>query len=939
MSTDYKSTIFLPKTSFSMRASLPQKEPMILKKWKDMNLDTKIQALNKDKEPFVLHDGPPYANGHIHVGHAFNKILKDVVNRYHHLDGKHVNFVIGWDCHGLPIEWKIEEGYRKKGKEKDDIPFLDFRKECREYADTWIKVQREGFQRLGLLANWETPYITMSFEAEAKVVEELGKFFLNGSLYKGVRPVQWSVVEKTALAEAEVEYKDKTSSAIDVAFPVAETKIQELKDAAVVIWTTTPWTLPGNRAIAYGDDILYSLVEITDKTNVDLNISWEKVLIAEDLIDAFCQRTGISQYEIQKTYKGRDLEGMTCHHPFVGQGYDFSVPLIPGDHVTTEAGTGLVHTAPGHGQEDFVVGNAFGLEVPQTVGPDGVFYKHVPLFGGQHVYKVNPVVLDKLAKAKCLLSAHDMVHSYPHSWRSKAPLIFRTTPQWFISMEKNHLRDKALQGIEDTQWYPQQARQRITSMVRDRPDWCVSRQRAWGTPIPIFIHKETGTPLRDGKVWGRVVEKIRKDGGDAWFQYDNATFLAPDYNPDDYEKVTDILDVWFDSGCTHAFVLEDRNDQTWPADLYLEGSDQHRGWFQSSLLEACGTRGSPPYKSVLTHGFVMGEDGRKMSKSAGDALAPHVISEQMGIEILRLWVVGSDYTEDVNLSPGILKYYQDIYRRYRNTLRYLLGGLRQYSVDERVDYDQLPELEKWVLHRLQDLDRQRKEAFKNYRFQSFFHELHTFCSTDLSAFYFDIRKDSLYCDAPEDLKRRSLRTVFSHVFDCLTTWLAPVLCFTTEEAFWAHKGEDDSIHLQIFPELPKMWYQEGLAEKYQKIRKLRGGLTYILERMREKAIIGSSLQAKLNIYDPENRFDRQINWAELSIASEVVFINHAPTEDVYPHGIVDMPNIVIQGQIAQGEKCGRCWRVLPEVGQLESPDLCQRCDFVVKTLQMEKVVW
>ncbi len=621
LKTDLKNSVFLPKTSFPMKAGLATKELDFLAYWESMDLYKKLRDQSKGREKFILHFGPPYANGHIHIGHALTETLKDIVNKTYQMMGYDAPMVPGWDCHGLPIEWKIEEAYRAAGKNKDDVDVLEFREECRTFANKWIAIQKEEFKRLGIIADWKNPYITMDFAAEAAVVEQLGHFVMDGSLYRGLKPVMWSVVEKTALAEAEVEYKDHTSDSIFVKFPITKTNHEVLKDAFAVIWTTTPWTLPGNRAIAYGADVSYACV-LNKTTN-------EKYLMAADLVDSVMKVTAVEAYEILRTLTGAQLEGIVAAHPFHAGGYTFDVPLLPGDHVTTDAGTGLVHTAPGHGLEDFEVGKQFALEVPETVGPDGVYYAHVPLFAGQHIFKVNPVVLDKLREAGNLLHTGKLIHSYPHSWRSKAPLIYRATAQWFVSMDTTDLRQKALAAIDEVNWIPASGRNRIRSMVEGRPDWNLSRQRAWGTPMTLFVHKETGELLRDPSVYKRIVEAIRKEGGDAWISSPSSRFLGDSYKADDYEKVNDILDVWFDSGCTHEFVLRERPELTWPADLYLEGSDQHRGWFQSSLLESCGVNGQAPYKNVMTHGFTLDERGYKMSKSLGNTVAPEEVIKKM----------------------------------------------------------------------------------------------------------------------------------------------------------------------------------------------------------------------------------------------------------------------------------------------------------------------
>ena len=819
MSVDYKSTVYLPKTDFPMKAGLASKEPELLERWVKLDLYNRQREQSNGKDKFVLHDGPPYANGNLHIGHALNKILKDVITRCQQMLGKDANYVPGWDCHGLPIEWKIEEKYRKIGADKDAVPPVEFRRECREFAEHWIDVQRDQFRRLGIIGDWENPYTTMTYEAEAQIVAELGKFLLNGSLYRGAKPVFWSVVEKTALAEAEVEYHDHTSNTIYVRFPIREATATDIvKGASIIIWTTTPWTIPGNRGIAYNASDEYVRLRVTAVGENTLSRIGEEIIIAKSLIDKVSTECAITDYQILIEFVGGELEGAICSHPFNGQGYEFEVPLLAGDFVDMETGSGFVHIAPGHGFDDWELGNKHGLSVPETVLDDGLFAEHVPLFGGNHVFKADVLVIEQLKEAGCLLAAGKIQHSYPHSWRSKAPLIFRNTPQWFISMEINHLREKALNAIEETVFFPTSGKRRLAGMIETRPDWCVSRQRAWGVPITVFVNKETGEVLRDATVMGRIVEAIRKEGADAWFTSDPSRFLGDRFKAENYEQVMDILDVWFDSGSTHSFVLEDRDDLDWPASLYLEGSDQHRGWFHSSLLESCGTRGRAPFDAVLTHGFVMAEDGQKMSKSLGNITAPQEVVEQNGADILRLWVVGSDYSEDMRIGPEIVKYHTDIYRRLRNTLRYILGNLHGFNDAERLQISEMPELERWVLHRITELDGMLRVACSNFEFQPLFNELHSFCAVDLSAFYFDIRKDSLYCDRVDAIKRRAVRTVLDELFNCLTAWLAPFICFTAEEAWLTRfSGEDESVHLRLFPEIPKNWRNDALAAKWQNV--------------------------------------------------------------------------------------------------------------------------
>ena len=926
--TDYKDTVFLPKTDFPMKAGLPDLEPKLLDQWS--GLFAAVRQSSQGREKFVLHDGPPYANGNLHIGHALNKILKDIIVRTRQMDGKDAHYVPGWDCHGLPIEWKIEEKYRAEGKDKDQVPVVEFRQECRDFAAHWIDVQRAEFKRLGILGDWDRPYLTMDFKAEAAIAAELGKFLMDGSLYRGAKPVLWSVVEKTALAEAEVEYHDHTSITIWVKFPIVTPSHPDLTGAKVVIWTTTPWTMPGNRAVAYGPDIEYLLIEVTEVLSADAGVTvGERLLVAESLWSQLQHGGNMQKPQmfrsavIGQPMLGSTLAGTVCehplkHHPDAGNGYDFPVPLLAGGFVTDSDGTGFVHIAPGHGEDDWHVGQANGIAIPDTVQPDGTYFPHVAIFAGQQVLNqgkngkyyspVAKMVIEAMTLCGNLLTHGKLEHSYPHSWRSKAPLIFRNTAQWFISMEKTGLRDKAVKAIAATRFVPDQGRNRIGSMVEGRPDWCVSRQRAWGVPITVFVDKKTGQPLRDQAVLDRINAAFLAEGADAWYTHPAQDFLGPDRNPDDYEQVFDVLDVWFDSGCTHAFVLD---GQQWglsaPADLYLEGSDQHRGWFQSSLLESCGTRGHAPYKAVLTHGFILDGEGRKMSKSLGNVVAPQEVVGQSGADILRLWVTGSDYSDDLRISGEILKTQIDVYRRLRNTLRYLLGALDGFADAEDVAYDQMPELERWVLARLWDLDRSRQTAFADFQFHSWFAELHNFCSVDLSAFYFDIRKDSLYCDAVTALRRRSARTVFRILLDTLCKWLAPFLVFTTEEAWSQH--HQTSIHLEQFPVIPAAWNDPALTEKWLLVRAARKAVTEVLEVERKAKTIGSSLEsAPVLTLSPALHHLAEVDWAEVCVTSNL--------------SVVKGDDLAVSFHPASGDKCPRCWKVLPEVS---TQGVCQRC--------------
>ncbi len=921
----YKNTVFLPKTDFPMRANLPQKEVEILKQWEAQKLSDQIKAKTRGREKFVLHDGPPYANGNLHIGHALNKILKDVVNRSQRGLGKEVDYIPGWDCHGLPIEWKIEEKYREQKKDKDQVPILEFRKECRDFASHWIGVQREEFKRLGIEGDWDNPYSTMTFPAEAQIFREIGKFLVNGSLYKGMKSVLWSVVEKTALAEAEVEYHDHKSHWVYIRFPVVKTKLKEIEGAGVVIWTTTPWTMPGNRAIAYGDEIDYVLIESGEAEPESLVKPGTKMVIAQKLLDSFCKETKIKSYKTLAEFTGDKLLGTVCAHPWRGKGYDFNVPMYAGDFVTTDAGTGLVHIAPGHGEDDFNLGMKHKIEVPNTVQGDGTYYPHVPMFAGQHVFKVHDNICAEMQTVGALMARGTLVHSYPHSWRSKAPLIFRNTPQWFIGMEENQLRQRSLQAIDETQWFPPSGRNRIYSMVEQRPDWCISRQRAWGVPIAVFTNKQTGEPLRDQTIVDRIADAFESEGSDIWYKGDPCRFLEPEYPAAEYEPSFDIVDVWFESGSTHTFVLEARDNLAWPCNLYLEGSDQHRGWFQSSLLESCGTRGSAPFKQVLTHGFVLDGEGRKMSKSMGNVTAPQEVIKEFGADILRLWVVSSDYTEDLRIGKEIIKHQVELYRRIRNTMRYLLGSLEGYNTTETITPENMPELERWVLHRIAELDKKVRDGYNNYNFHQAFNELHNFCAVDLSAFYFDIRKDSLYCDAADSVRRRACRTVLHHVFMCLTHWLAPVLCFTAEEAFAAY-GSKESVHLGTFPEVPAEWLNAELGVKWDKIRDIRGVITGALEIERRDGRIGSSLQAHPQVYVSKEQASLLdgLSMDEICITSQITINTGKMPKEAFKSD--DVADVGVVSKPAEGDKCGRCWRILPEVGKAaEGHHLCKRC--------------
>jgi isoleucyl-tRNA synthetase len=914
---DYRGTVFLPKTDFPMRGDLPKREPGWLARWQAMDLYGRLRAQSAGRQKFVLHDGPPYANGPLHIGHALNKILKDVINRAAQMSGRDADYVPGWDCHGLPIEWKVEEEYRAQKKNKDEVPILDFRAECRAYAATWLDVQRDEFQRLGVVGDWTRPYATMDFSSEAVIAGEIGRFLMNGELYRGLRPVMWSPVEKTALAEAEIEYHDHVSPTLWARFPIVK---GALTGTSVVIWTTTPWTIPGNRAVAYGAEIDYALVHVEGVAEGSHLKVGETLLVALALLPNFERDAGLAAHTVRRVLKGAELEGATAAHPLRGQGYEFDVPLLAGDFVTTEAGTGFVHIAPGHGEDDFRLGREHGLPIPETVNDDGSFTHNAPGFEGLHVFKAHDAVYAACEAAGTLVAKSKLNHSYPHSWRSKKPVIFRATPQWFIAMDgEGRIREKALQAIAETNFVPDMGRNRIGSMIAARPDWCISRQRAWGVPIPVFVSKQSGEPLRDQAIIDRVVEAFRAEGADAWYKPGAAQrFLGEDRRAEDYEQVMDIVDVWFESGSTHAFVLTPERGLSYPADLYLEGSDQHRGWFHSSLLESIGTRGIAPFKAILTHGFVLDEQGRKMSKSLGNVTAPQDVVKHFGADILRLWVMNTDVTEDQRIGKKILDQQAELYRRIRNTLRWLLGNLDGFSDAEIVPHAELPELERWVLHRLGELDARLRRAVETHDWSGVYPEIHAFCATDLSAFYFDVRKDSLYCDAPSAPRRRAARTVIDILHRCLTTWLAPVLVATAEEAWLARfPAEDGSVHLEAWTAVPAAWRDDALAERMARIRALRGGITAELEALRTAKDIGSSLQAAvmLDATAPDTALLTPETWAETLIVSAV--------------SLGDATAVAR----APGQKCDRCWRVLPEVGASAAhPTLCRRCDAVVEGL-------
>ena len=980
---DYSETLFLPKTDFPMRAGLPQREPEILARWARLGLYERLREAAKGRAKFILHDGPPYANGNIHIGTALNKILKDVVTRSQQMLGYDSNYVPGWDCHGLPIEWKIEEeNYRAKNKPKpnlsDPAAMIAFRQECRAYAGHWLNVQREEFKRLGVEGDWAHPYTTMSFPAEAQIARELMKFAANGTLYRGSKPVMWSVVEKTALAEAEVEYEDYTSDQVWVRFLVATVDLESAGDhdatalavnltdwrASVVIWTTTPWTLPGNRAISFSPKIDYGVYRVTDAPADNWTKTGDVLILANKLADEIFKQTRVTSYEKVQDVPTKVLAGMACTHPLSGKGYNFTVPLLAGEHVTDDAGTGFVHTAPGHGREDFDVwmANAARLaargiktSIPYTVDENGAFTEQAPGFAGKRVITdkgekgdANEAVIKALVDAGMIIARGRLKHQYPHSWRSKKPVIFRNTPQWFIAMDKDidhrgdTLRHRALTAIKETEWVPPQGENRITGMIEAKPDWVISRQRAWGVPIAVFVkEKPDGSVeiLQDPEVELRIIEAFEKEGADAWYMVGARERFLGKLANDSWKKVDDILDVWFDSGSTHAFVLEDpknfpqlagivrKRDGGQDTVMYLEGSDQHRGWFHSSLIEACGTRGRAPYDIVLTHGFTMAEDGRKMSKSLGNQVIPQDVINQSGADILRMWVCASDYADDQRIGPEILKTTVETYRKLRNTIRWMLGSLAHFHEEDRVKLEKMPELERLMLQRLHELDALVRKAYADFDYKRIFAALSSFMTSDLSAFYFDIRKDTLYCDPLSSVKRKACLTVLDHLFRCTVTWLAPMLCFTAEEAWLSRYGEAaKSVHLETFPEVPSAWRDDKLAEKWRKIRTVRRVVTGALEIERAQKRIGSSLEAHPIVHvSNEELYEAVVDCdlAEVCITSAATLVRDDGPASAFR--LPDVSGVAVVPNLAEGKKCARSWKILGNIGaDPQYPDVSPR---------------
>ena len=951
---DYSPTLNLPKTDFPMRAGLPKKEPEMLAKWEEIGLYKKLREQSKGREKYILHDGPPYANGNLHIGHALNKILKDVINRSFQMRGRDANYVPGWDCHGLPIEWKIEEQYRAKGKDKDEIPINEFRQECREFADHWIGIQAQEFRRLGVEGDFENPYKTMDFKSEAVIAAELHKFAMSGQLYRGSKPIMWSVVERTALAEAEIEYQEVQSDTIWVKFAIKETSAMDLDGVSVVIWTTTPWTIPGNRAISFSKRIGYGLYEVTEAENDFGPQAGEKLVFADALAQESFEKAKL-EFKKLRDVTADELTTMICSHPLkgLGGGYEFAIPLIAGDHVTDDAGTGFVHTAPSHGREDFEAWMDAGSEleargidttIPFTVDDAGYYTKDVPGLGPDREGGAARVLDDKgkkgdanqsvitaLINSNNLFARGRIKHDYPHSWRSKKPIIFRNTPQWFVYMDRDidgagdTLRKRALDAIGATRFVPDSGQNRLHAMIATRPEWVLSRQRAWGVPIAIFADVE-GTVLKDEAVNKRIIAAFEKEGADAWFADGAAErFLGSEHDASKWKLVTDILDVWFDSGSTHAFCLEQREDLQSPADLYLEGSDQHRGWFHSSLLESCGTRGAAPYKAVLTHGMTVTNEGKKMSKSLGNDIAPQEVIKQYGADILRMWVTSVDYTEDQKFGNEVIKTSVDAYRKMRNTFRWMLGNL-SHDKGEKIAFEDMPELERLMLHRLVELDEVVRQGYDDFDFKRIFAQLFNFMTLEMSAFYFDIRKDALYCDAPSSQRRKAALQVVGILFENITKWMAPMLPFTMEECWQTRDEKAGSIHMEQFCDIPAEWRDDELAAKWQKIRRVRRVVTGALEIERREKNIGSSLEAAPTVYIDDEELIAALDgqdFAEICITSDIEVKSGKSPDGAFK--LEDVTNIGVVPTKAQGNKCARSWRVLPEVGSdSDYPDLSKR---------------
>jgi isoleucyl-tRNA synthetase len=913
---DYRSTLNLPKTDFPMKANLAKREPDLLKAWEGKGIYRQLSQQAKGRPKYILHDGPPYANGNIHIGTALNKILKDFIVKSKFMAGFDSHYVPGWDCHGLPVEHEVEKSL---GSKKGELSIVEIRRRCRDYAAKFVGIQREEFKRLGVFGEWEDPYLTMNFEYQATIVREFGKFLLNGSVYKGKKPVHWCPTCKTALAEAEVKYEDHHSSSIYVKFKM----ISEIgkgfpnlrgKPVSVIIWTTTPWTIPANLAIALHPDFTY----------VAVDIGGEVYILAEGLLENVMEKFRIKKYEVLEKFPGKKLEGFKCRHPFL----DRDSLIILASYVTLDAGTGCVHTAPGHGQEDYESGVQYGLDIYSPVDDDGRFMKDVLFFAGQFVFDANQAVNKKLAEVGALLKEEMMVHSYPHCWRTNDPIIFRATEQWFISMDKKGLRQNALKSINEVTWIPPWGRDRIYGMIENRPDWCVSRQRAWGIPITVFYCSACKQPLVNQETIDYVVRLFEEKGADIWFE-EEANHLLPkgtqcaQCGGKDFTKEMDILDVWFDSGVSYAAVLEKRNYLEFPASLYLEGSDQHRGWFHSSLLTSVGTRNRAPYLSVLTHGFVVDGEGKKMSKSAGNVIAPEEVINQLGADVLRLWVAAEDYKDDIKISKEILKRLADSYFRIRNTYRFLLGNLYDFNPEkDRVSYPELHEMDRWALHQLQKLVSRVREAYEHFEFHIVYHSIQNFCAVEMSALYFDILKDRLYTFSSHSQGRKSAQTALDQILKTLTCLMAPILSFTTEEV-WKYipqeSGKAESVHLASFPEVVNEFLDDALNERWERIWEIRAVVTKALEEARKDKKIGLSLDAQVHLHLPGKIFSFLQSY-EKDLKS--IFI----VSSVTLHQGKDEKEVRAEVLRAEGKKCERCWNFDVSVGH--HPDhqaICQRC--------------
>ena len=918
MSQDYKKTLNLPKTNFKMKASLATKEPQWIKQWDKEGLYEALQEHCQDRPLFVLHDGPPYANGAIHMGHAVNKVLKDVVVKSKTMAGFKAPYVPGWDCHGLPIEVQVE---KKVGKVGQKVDAKTFREKCRNYAETQINIQKKDFKRLGVMGEWDNPYMTKSFKYEANMVRALAEIVAHGHVEKGVKPVNWCFDCGSALAEAEIEYQDKTSPAIDVAFEVVDKRINEvinLPDSelplAMPIWTTTPWTIPANRAVSVHPELEYAVV--TGHKDFIL-------LIAEDMMTEVMQRYGVDEFHVAATVSGQDLEHIKLQHPL----FDIQVPITLGEHVTTDAGTGAVHTAPGHGAEDFEIGQKYDLEIYNPVDAQGYYLEDTPLFDGQHVWEANKTIVTALAEQGRLLHHEAVQHSYPHCWRHKSPTAFRTTPQWFISMDKQGLRKRALSEIKQVKWIPGWGEERIYGMIENRPEWCISRQRTWGVPIPFYVHKQTGQLHPDTqKIMSQVADLFEQKGMDVWFDLDDAQLLGDAVN--DYEKVTDVLDVWFDSGVTHYCVLKARDNLREPADLYLEGSDQHRGWFHSSLLTGVAINDRGPYKEVLPHGFVVDKDGKKMSKSLGNVVSPVDVMNKYGADILRLWVSSADYRGEMTISDEILDRAADGYRRIRNTARFMLGNLNDFSAEDALDLSDCLAIDLWALQRMQDLQSQVLDHYKDYQLHHVFQKIHHFCSQDMGAFYLDVIKDRLYTAQTDGQARRSAQTVMHHILNALVRLLAPIVTFTANE-IWQAMGHERHVLFEQWYEFPKMATHSPISTvQWQQMSEVRKLVSKELEQLRVAGKIGGSLDADVTIYVDDELQQQLAPFADelrfVLITSQAQFANL----DNASEGVIELDGqrLAIKAVQADGDKCERCWHIQDSVGQDQNhPSLCHRC--------------